>query len=123
MTHNELIDMIDLYLRDKLSEKERSRFVEAIKNDVDKMVELEISRAATVKMRNGEKAELINRFKKEYGAKNEAPLIPMYNEKRDNKILEFMNAAFAKNINLLEHYDSVVDWETILEFLEGDDED
>ena len=126
MTHDEFIDLIDLYLKNKLSDEARRAFIEAIKVDVDKMVETEVIRAAAIKTHTDEKLALMNRFNKEYSSTSvdeEGKIIPLFSEERDNAFMKMMNAAFAKNIDLLENDETVIDWDTILKFLEGEDED
>lgn len=128
MKKDDLVEMIDAYLRQTLSDKERSEFIEAIKKDVDQMIELETTRAVSIKTRSDEKKKLVDRFKQDYsssksvGNNTTSKVIP-YTEERDDRILEFMNAAFAKNINILENEESTIDWETIVKFLHGDDDD
>ena len=120
MEENKMYNIIDADLSSSLSDEEKETFIDAVKKDVDLLKEVELNRAAAIKIRSEEKQSLVDRFKNEFSQKKEAPIIP-FSDERDDKILAFMNAAFSKNINLLENKKSSVDWETILQFLEGED--
>jgi|TARA_B110000879_G_scaffold148679_1_gene192715 hypothetical protein len=121
MEEYKIYDIIDAYLTSSMSDEERNNFIIAIKKDVDLLKEVELNRAASIKIKSDEKQSLVDRFKSEYSPKKETPVIPFSDEK-DDSILDFMNAAFAKNMNLLQNDNSSVDWETILKFLEGENE-
>ena len=122
MEENKMYKIIDAYLSSVLSDEEKKNFIDAVKKDVDLLKEVELNRAAAIKIRSEEKKSLVDRLRKEFSPKKGVPIIP-FSDERDNRILDYMNAAFVKNINLFENNDSVIDWETILEFLKGDDDE
>jgi endonuclease I len=121
MAENKNLNKIDAYLSSSLSDEEKKTFIDAVKKDVDLLKDLELSRAVAIKIRSEEKKRLVDRFKEEYNTKQGAPTIPFSDEK-DDRILEYMNAAFV-NTNLSENKNSIIDWETIVQFLEGEDDD
>ena len=124
MKNEEFIELIDAYLNGKMDDKTRDSFISSLRQDIDKLIDVEINRVAAIQTRAMEKGELAQRFAKKYkpSSFNEAKII-RFDDQQDDKIVELMNAAFAKNINIFENRDTSVNWELIKEFLEGNDDD
>jgi hypothetical protein len=127
MSENDIMLQIESYLTGKISDEKKQLFIEQMKEDVELLKKVEIERGLAKgsidlakKKELVEKKELKNRFYQKYEDKEKAGKLVQFSKKEDDKImLAYMNAAFAKNEDILANDSGVIEWETIVKFLEG----
>lgn len=121
MKEEDIYFIIENYLTGKLNTEDRSKFISKMKNDVDILKKTEVERGMKELFlkEEKEKLELAQRFTKKYTSAQKSAKLIEFNEKKDNRILDYMNAAYSNNIDLLGNNSEVIDWETIVKFLDG----
>jgi len=122
MEENTLYALIDRYLTGKLDDDEKEAFISKMKADVELMKKVEIERGITEIIQKEERdslrERLMSRYTEERSSRKEQGIFG-FNQDTDNKLIEYMNAAYIKNIDLLADDSDVLDMETLLKFLEG----
>lgn len=122
MEENKLYELINQYLTGKLTDKEKTEFISKMKADVELMKKVEIERSIAEISIDKEREKLKDRFTSRYNeerSNREELGISGFNQETDNRLIEYMNAAYMKNIDLLANDSEVIDWETIRKFLMG----
>lgn len=125
MRDQKIYDLLDNYLKGQLNDEDRAMFIEKMKVDIDLMIETELERGLYIQTKLEEKMSLTERFSKRYDDRSttsKGRLIE-FSDKKDDKLLEFMNAAYAKNKEFLLSKDSDIDIDMIRKFLEGGDDE
>lgn len=125
MENEKLYELLDNYLKGQLSDDDRATFINKMKEDIDLMIQTELERGLQIEARMSEKMRLTNKFADRYKARltsNKGKLIE-FTDQKDDRLLEFMNAAYAKNKEFLLSKDSDIDIDMIRKFLENGEDD
>lgn len=124
MKDEKIYDLMDKYLKGQLSDVDRATFIERMKADIELMRNTEQVRSLSKEVIMDEKMSLMDRLAKRYD-EHQTPSkgkIIEFSDKKDDRLLEFMNAAYAKNKEFLLSKDSDIDIDMIRKFLAADDE-
>ena len=123
MEENKIYKLIEQYLTGRITDEEKQKFISKMKADVELMKQVEIERGIAEILINESRDKLKNRFLTRYteqqAARHEIG-INEFTAKTDDKLIEYMNAAYIKNIDLFANDSDVLNLETLLKFLEGE---
>ena len=121
MEDDKLYEIIEQFLSGAMTPEERDAFMQKMRGDTELLKKVEFERAMAYVSAKAERdsihARLMDRYENQ--EKKSGSGLHGFTQEKDDKLIEFMNAAFIKNTDILsDDNDSVdIDWNELWEWV------